>query len=181
MTPARPPLVIVAGPPASGKSTLARSIARALGLPVISKDLIKEAIGGRIDAGAQGVGEASFAVQFAVAGELLRSGNGLVLEGAFFRNQDEIVEIAALGETVVVEVAARIEVLEKRYADRVGQRHKAHRGLEALPDLRDRVSKDAYGAPQLGCPVLRVDTTDGLTPSESEILVWIRSRLRLRG
>ena len=35
--------VVVSGPPASGKTTLARAIAPALGLPLVAKDTIKEA------------------------------------------------------------------------------------------------------------------------------------------
>jgi predicted kinase len=36
--------VVVSGPPASGKTTLARAIAPALGLPLVAKDTIKEAL-----------------------------------------------------------------------------------------------------------------------------------------
>lgn len=35
---------MVSGPPASGKTTLAQAIAPALGLPLIAKDTIKQAL-----------------------------------------------------------------------------------------------------------------------------------------
>ena len=40
----RPLLVLVAGAPASGKTTLARRLAAELGLPVLHRDLIRNAI-----------------------------------------------------------------------------------------------------------------------------------------
>jgi adenylate kinase family enzyme len=38
----RPTLIIVSGPPGSGKTTLAHEIARAVGCPAICRDEIKE-------------------------------------------------------------------------------------------------------------------------------------------
>ena len=81
-----PPLVIVWGPPAAGKTTLAIEVSRQLRLPVLSKDHLKEAMLDHLD-GAPPVDAAAFAVQFAVARELLKAGVGVVLEGAFFRDQ----------------------------------------------------------------------------------------------
>jgi predicted kinase len=174
------PLVIVCGPPASGKTTLAETIGEKLRLPVISKDLIKERMADQFGT-SPNLGAAAFAVQFAIARELLESGAGLVLEGAFFRDQVEIAEVAARGDAVVVSVECRLEELEKRYAERHEERHPAHRGPEAIPDLRKRVRNGEYGVPEINRPTLRVDTTEGLTPSEAEILEWIRERLNLAG
>jgi predicted kinase len=171
-----PPLVIVCGPPASGKSTLAETIGKDLGLPVIAKDLIKERLVDQVGK-APNLGAAAFAVQFAIARELLESGAGLVLEGAFFRDQGEIADVAALGDTVVVNVECSLEVLERRYVERHDERHPAHRGPEALPDLREKVRNGDYAVPRLDRPTLRVDTTDGSKPPEAEILDWIREQL----
>jgi predicted kinase len=38
------PIVVVCGPPASGKTTLARAIADDLRLPLLSKDAVKEVL-----------------------------------------------------------------------------------------------------------------------------------------
>jgi predicted kinase len=175
-----PPLVIVCGPPASGKSAIADSLSRALGLPVLAKDLVKEAIMDHVG-GSEEVGAAAFSVQFAIARELLRSGTGLVLEDAFFRRQSEIAQLARLGTAVVVNVSCRLEVLERRYIERHPQRHPGHRGPEALPDLHDRVAAGEYGVPDLGRPTLAVDTTDRMDPPEHEVPEWVRSKLKVGG
>lgn len=127
--------------------------------------------------GAPEVGAAAFAVQFAIARELLRAGSGLVLEGAFFRSQREMIDLAALARPVAVELRCEIDVLERRYVDRLESRHAGHRGLEALPDLRHRVATDLYRIPELGCSLLRVDTTRSFDPSVDDIVDWVRDRL----
>jgi len=175
-----PPLVIVCGPPASGKSTIADNLARSLGLPVLGKDLVKERMMDHLG-GSEEIGAAAFAVQFAIARELLRSGNGLVLEGAFLRRQSEIAELAGHGNTLVVDISCRLDVLETRYVERHPSRHPGHRGPEALPDLQRRVSAGEYGVPDLGRPTLAVDTTDGMDPPEHEVLEWVRAKLKIAG
>ena len=173
-----PPVVIVCGPPAAGKTALARMLSVELGLPILSKDSLKEAMMDHLG-GAPGVGEAAFGVQFALARELLASGVGMILEGAFFADQWELTEVAGHADAVVVRLECPLEILERRYAERVGDagRHPSHRGLEALPDLRSRVLSGAYDPPDLGRPVLRVDTTDGTKPSKDEIVRWVRDQL----
>ena len=47
--------------------------------------------------GAPTVGAAAFAVQLAIARELLESGVGIILEGPFFADQAELVEVTARG------------------------------------------------------------------------------------
>jgi hypothetical protein len=123
------------------------------------------------------VGAAAFAVQFAIARELLSAGVGIILEGPFFSDQSELVDVAKLGAAVVLRLESPLAELERRYIDRQGERHPSHRGLEALPDLRRRVRDGAYDPPEMGCALLRVDTSHGLSPSEDEIENWVRGHL----
>jgi hypothetical protein len=86
--------------------------------------------------------------------------------------------VTALANTAVVHVQAPLECLVERYTIRQGgDRHPGHRGLEALPDLRVRVLEGVYDPPELGHPVLRVDSVDGYHPSESEIVNWLFEQL----
>ncbi len=130
--------------------------------------------------GSPSVGAATFAVQFVVARELLRAGVGIILEGAFFADQAELADIAGLGDAVVLRLDCPLEVLEKRYVDRQGNRHASHRGLEALPDLRHRVLTGAYDPPELHRPVLRIDSSDGFNPPEAEIVRWLQAKCGAR-
>jgi glucokinase len=76
--------VVVNGPPGSGKTTLGTELARLLGLPFISKDVIKEALIGEWDVHdvttSRQVGRAAIASMLAVARQ---SSIGAVLEANF--------------------------------------------------------------------------------------------------
>lgn len=155
---------------------LAEALSEQLSLPMISKDLVKEAMMDHLG-GAPEVGRATFSVQFAIARELLESGVGIILEGAFFKENAEIAELAPLGNALVVNVTCSLDSLEQRYVKRHPHRHPGHRGLEALPDLRRRLANDEYGIADIDAPTLEVDTTDDLKPSLAEIILWVRQRI----
>src|SRR5687768_16282242 len=84
-----PPLVLVNGAPAAGKSTLARHLAAALRLPLLSRDALKEAMADRVPfqnlAEAERFGLASVGVFYHTARALLDAGIGVVLDNVFAR------------------------------------------------------------------------------------------------
>jgi hypothetical protein len=141
-------------------------------LPVIAKDLIKETLMDHFGRG-EPTGSAAFAVQLAMADAMLTAGSGLILEGAFFRDQLDLRGLTIKARTVVLYVHAPLECLVTRYTDRQRDRHPGHRGLEALPDLRARVMDGVYEPADDRLPVLRIETENGYDPSEAEVLSWL--------
>lgn len=149
--------VVVSGPPASGKSTLAPILAHALGLPLIAKDTIKDALMTVLPVPdveiSRVVGRAAVAAMLAVAAE---SSAGAVLESNFYRSM-AMVRLAQLPGTVV-EVFCRCDrsVARARYTGRAGTRHAGHFDTVRTADelWNDEVSQPVSG----GWPMVEVDT-----------------------
>ena len=150
--------VVVSGPPASGKSTLAPVLAERLQLPLLAKDTIKDALMrllpvADVEASRQ-LGRAAVAVMLAVAAD---SRVGAVLESNFFRSK-AVAHLAALPGPVV-EVFCRCDrdVAAARFAARIGTRSGGHfdRDRSAWELWNDEVAEPVGGP----WPVIEVDTT----------------------
>ena len=129
---------LVTGLPATGKTTLARALARALQVPLLSKDAIKEplldALGAADRAASRHLSDISFAVLFALADEHLAVTGAVVLEGNFrpgehARAMQELLArhdpMACTQVLCRVPEAVRQERLHGRAVD--GARHPGHR------------------------------------------------------
>lgn len=148
--------VVVSGPPASGKTTLARALAPAAGLPLIAKDTIKQALMTVLPVpdvpASRVVGRASVAALLAVAEE----SGGAVLESVWHRSYaaDELGRLPG----VVVEVFCRCdrELAARRYALRADSRDAGHFDAERVTGelWNDEVARPVAG----GWPVIEVDT-----------------------
>ena len=131
----RPHLIVVAGPPAAGKTTLARQIAAALGLALVCKDTLKQALyeqlGSRDRAWSQRLGAAVIQGMYALAADTLRAGASLVLESTFI-HPDTPGELQALiadtdARLTAIYCYATPEVLSARYNARArSSRHPGH-------------------------------------------------------
>jgi len=160
--PARGWFVLVAGWPGSGKSTLAAALAAQLGLPLLAKDEIKEAL-------MEGLGQPSTVAESQRLGKaavlaMLRAARtcpGAVLDSTWF---DYALPLARAlpGRLIEVHCTVPLELARARYRDRAGQRQAGH-----LDDVRSE--QELWGEPSrpLGLgPVVMVDTSGPVDISE---------------
>ena len=172
-------LVIVGGAPATGKTTLALALGTSLGLPVITKDDIKEALATPFPTGdrdwSRQLGVAAYSVLYAVADRILAAGNGLILETNFRRGDADgpLRALARLAPAVVIVCRVPDPLRRKRFEDRAAMgRHRVHVDTAVLDDWNE---DDSEFLIDIAAPRLIVDTTDGYKPDMEHIVAFVRS------
>jgi len=179
---APPPLVLVGGPPAGGKTTVALALARGLGLPLLEKDRIKEALMDTLDSstieGSWELGRATFPVLWALAARTVEVGVGAVVEANFDR-EGLVAELARLppSRPVMIHCSAPEEELLARYRRRAAGRHPGHQDhdMRRLEAIREGLRLGRFEPPDLPL-VLRVDTSE---PVALEAIVgWALAAIR---
>lgn len=159
-------IVVVTGPPASGKSTLATRLADEFSLPALTKDGIKEAMldaVGSVDRELSGrIGAAAWEVLWHVLEREAAAGRPVLVEGNVSRESGRALlgRLARLYDVRVLQVhcAAPVDVLYRRYEQRIGVRHPGHTDAERLPTLRQSLDPALYLLPIPGT-LVSVDTT----------------------
>jgi predicted kinase len=173
-----PRLVIVTGAPGTGKTILATRLSRELGLPLLTKDTIKEAMMDALPVpdreASIHLGAAVFRVLFTFSQSLLDAAIGIVLEGPFTHPQADapLRELGQNAQTALIHCVAPAELVLRRYRERyeAGLRHPGHFDGVVLEGLAARLQAGEYEAPLLDVPKLTVDTSDGYDPTLDEIV-----------
>ena len=143
--PLLPVLLIVNGYAASGKTTLARALSRALRWPLVMKDEFKELLFDRLGAAdykeSKQLGAAAIEVMFSVARELLVAGTSVIIESPLLPRYDNA-RIRALEReadflTIQLVLTGDPDVLFERYRTRAerGERHSCHFDHDRLADM----------------------------------------------
>lgn len=131
-------IVLVSGSPAAGKTSLARPLARLLGLPLIAKDDIKETLVDVLgdqdrDLGwSRKVGGASMELLW----KLAERAPAAVLEANFRPHSAYERERLTRLDSRIVEVYCRcpVEVLMQRFHERATSAHAAHPATDLTPE-----------------------------------------------
>lgn len=180
---AQPTLVVVSGPPRTGKTSLAHEIAHAIPCPAVCRDEIKE---GMVHATGEGFQAASgdaltqrtFPTFFDVLGTLLAAGVTTVAEAAF---QDPLWRHGLerlLGR-------ARLRLVQC-HADPAVGRERRRLAVEGVQTAHARIVGDeiedwreayaSFDRLSLPAPSLDVDTTDGYVPDIETIVAFVKQR-----
>ena len=186
-----PPVLIVSGAPATGKTTLGRRIASDFALPFLSRDGIKESLYDTIGASdrdwSRQLGMASIQLLFHFVERLLEVGQGLVVESNFYDRYDtprfEVVLARYAARPVQIHCAAAAPVIIARYRVRAStsERHPGHLGAAVLPELRSGLREATWGPLRLAVPCVTVNTTDFATLDYAGLCGAVRRSLRASG
>ena len=158
--------VLVNGVPASGKSTVARTLTAATGWPLLSLDTIKEALFAHLGAGDRDynrlLGRASYQAIFALAADF-SEGSTVVADAWFGFQPREVLNghLARAGVRCVAEIwcHAPPDIIGARYSARLGQRSGGHLGADYVPEL---IALAERATPLGGFPCFDIDTTQAL-------------------
>jgi predicted kinase len=180
----QPTLVVVSGPPGSGKTTLAHALARALPCPAICRDELKEGMAHAHGAEFQGghgdpLTQRTLPLFFDVLRMLVEGGVTVVAEAAF---QDRLWRpgLGSLAEQ------ARLRIVRCRVDASVSFQRAVARAAESENRLRAHgdstigkgvaewaVSFEAFEHVSLDVPALDVDTTDGYDPALEQVVDFV--------
>jgi predicted kinase len=187
----QPLLIVVNGPPAAGKTTLAEHLERALRLPHFSKDRFKErlyeieeserwhALLAEREFSAR-LGANSIAMMLEAAESVLASGGSVIVE-ANLRPELAGPELAAIEERtgcrlLQVLVTAETTTLLERYVER--QRSEERHFGHLLPGFDESALADSLPWPTLDIDdTIEVDTTDLERLDYAPLLRQVRARL----
>jgi AAA domain-containing protein len=166
-----PTLIIVAGLPATGKTTLARHLAAHFALPLIHKDIIKEALCDVLGCAdleeSRRLGLASMMLLYQFAEIILRASQSCIIE-SYFHPEFATPDLLALHQhspfiPIQIHCHTSLSLALERYQQRFesGERHPGHMDQVHLPAMRAALlTQPEIQSLAIGGHVIELDTTD---------------------
>jgi predicted kinase len=165
----KPLVIIVSGPPCTGKTDLGQRIASAFSLPFISKDGIKESLfdslGWKDRAWSKKLSAVSYVLLYYFVESQLAAGQSFVVEANFASapHTERFLSLkqACPFEPFQIQCIAEGQVLLRRFRERAerGERHPGHVDDLALDELRPILLKGRLDPLDIGGTLYEVDTT----------------------
>ena len=171
MTPLpKPLLIIITGPPCTGKTTLGRKLAAELHLPFISKDGIKEtlfeSLGWRDREWSKKLGRASISLLYYFIETQLKAERSFIVESNFkaeFANL-EFLELKQKYKFEPFQILCKTDgkVLFQRFKERSesGERHPGHIDHLNYDEFQETLFAGRQEALDIGGEIFEVDTID---------------------
>ena len=176
--------IIVNGPPASGKSTIAREMARSFNLPILARDTIQEVLYDVIGTGDREynrmLGRAGMAVIWAVINNFPLDASVIIDTWCRYPPYDWVAQgLASAGIYQFVEIWCHApgEILASRYLSRVGVRHPGHPGKEFAVELIE-IAKNAE--PMGIGELFLVDTSSPEAVDYQKMASWVSQKLDIK-
>lgn len=138
--------ILVAGMPASGKSTIAKYLAEKLEIPMISKDNLKEIMFDEIGFGSREeknkLGRASMKIMYHIAEQMMTTNTAFILENNFEDiSKGELMQLLdKYGYTAItVRLTGDYQKIYERFAarDKSPERHRGHVVNDCYPEVGD--------------------------------------------
>ncbi|KQC14868.1 MAG: hypothetical protein APR63_05025 [Desulfuromonas sp. SDB] len=166
----KPLLIIIYGPPCTGKTTIAGKISQKFNLPFINKDQIKEilfdTLGTEDRQWSKKLGYSSIMILFNLIESLISKNVSLIVEDVFKHQADRqrFQELKKKYNYFPVEIRCKTEgeVLVRRFKQRSlsGKRHPGHVDHSNYEEFRENLLIGKNDFLNLGGLILDIDTTD---------------------
>lgn len=182
-------LIIISGPPCTGKTTLGKKIVGEFHLPLISRDHIKESLfdslGTKDREWSKKLGLASYKILYQTVDTLLQVEQSLILESNFkpeFDNE-RFLDLQKKYDLEIIQITCKTDgkILFERFKKRSesGERHPGHVDSQNYDEFKELLLKGRYQALNIGSKVFEIDTTDFESINYNLIFSAIKSATNL--